>query len=131
MKYDSVLDQQSISGKIVSLILCVWKPCYMKSGHIYIINTYVDYGTCSYYIRTVKLYTYGIRYIPYSHGTNISPYVYGIYCTRMVCTVCIRYNIHLRYGTVILFCFYQPLYSIVFEEQCKKHLYEQSTHYGN
>ena len=35
MKYDSVLDQQSISGKIVSLILCVWKPCYMKSGHIF------------------------------------------------------------------------------------------------
>ena len=35
MKYDSVLDQQSISGKIVSLILCVWKPCYVKSGHIY------------------------------------------------------------------------------------------------
>ena len=34
MKYDSVLDQQSISGEIVSLILCVWKPCYMKSGHI-------------------------------------------------------------------------------------------------
>ena len=34
MKYDSVLDQQSISGKIVSLILCVWKPCYMKSGHV-------------------------------------------------------------------------------------------------
>ena len=33
MKYDSVLNQQSISGKIVSLILCVWKPCYMKSGH--------------------------------------------------------------------------------------------------
>ena len=36
MKYDSVLDQQSISGKTVSLILCVWKPCYVKSGHIYI-----------------------------------------------------------------------------------------------
>ena len=35
MKYDSVLDQQSISGKIISLILCVWKPCYVKSGHIY------------------------------------------------------------------------------------------------
>ena len=35
MEYDSVLDQQSISGKNVSLILCVWKPCYMKSGHIY------------------------------------------------------------------------------------------------
>ena len=35
MKYDSVLDQQSISGKIVSLVLCVWKPCYVKSGHIY------------------------------------------------------------------------------------------------
>ena len=34
VKYDSVLDQQSISGKIVSLILCVWKPCYVKSGHI-------------------------------------------------------------------------------------------------
>ena len=36
MKYDSVLDQQSISGKIVSLILCVWKPCYVKSGHIWL-----------------------------------------------------------------------------------------------
>ena len=34
MEYDSVLDQQSISGKNVSLILCVWKPGYMKSGHI-------------------------------------------------------------------------------------------------
>ena len=34
MKYDSALDQQSISGKIVSLILCVPKPCYVKSGHI-------------------------------------------------------------------------------------------------
>ena len=34
MKYDSVLDQQSISGKIVSLILCVWKPGFVKSGHI-------------------------------------------------------------------------------------------------
>ena len=32
MEYDSVLDQQSISGKNVSLILCVWKPGYMKSG---------------------------------------------------------------------------------------------------
>ena len=46
MKYDSVLDQQSITGKIVSLILCVWKPCYMKSGHIYLIvlNTKTDSG---------------------------------------------------------------------------------------
>ena len=36
MEYDSVLGQQSISGKNVSLIyLCVWKPCYVKSGHIY------------------------------------------------------------------------------------------------
>ena len=34
VEYDSVLDQQSISGKNVSLILCVWKPGYMKSGHI-------------------------------------------------------------------------------------------------
>ena len=34
MEYDSVLDQQSISGINVSLILCVWKPGYMKSGHI-------------------------------------------------------------------------------------------------
>ena len=40
MKYDSVLDQQSISGKIVSLILCVWKPCYVKSGHILYIYTH-------------------------------------------------------------------------------------------
>ena len=34
MEYDSVLGYQSISGKNVSLILCVWKPCYVKSGHI-------------------------------------------------------------------------------------------------
>ena len=34
MEYDSVLHQQSISGKNASLILCVWKPGYMKSGHI-------------------------------------------------------------------------------------------------
>ena len=40
MKYDSVLDQQSISGKIVSLILCVWKPCYVKSGHIWYASLY-------------------------------------------------------------------------------------------
>jgi len=26
-------DKQSTSGKIVSLILCVWKPGYVKSGH--------------------------------------------------------------------------------------------------
>ena len=38
MECDSVLGQQSISGKNVSLILCVWKPCYVKSGHIYIEN---------------------------------------------------------------------------------------------
>ena len=38
MEYDSVLGQQSISGKNVSLILCVWKPCYVKSGHIYTWN---------------------------------------------------------------------------------------------
>ena len=43
MKYDSALDQQSISGKIVSLILCVWKPCYVKSGHISSIIKCFDY----------------------------------------------------------------------------------------
>jgi len=31
---ESVLDQQSISGKIISLILCVWKLGYVKYGHI-------------------------------------------------------------------------------------------------
>ena len=36
MEYGSVLDQQSISGENLSLILCVWKPGYMKFGHIYI-----------------------------------------------------------------------------------------------
>ena len=55
MKYDSVLDQQSISGKIVSLILCVCKPCYVKSGHIYI--TMFDYNTlneyCDCFIRVI------------------------------------------------------------------------------
>ena len=34
VEYDSVLSQQSISGKIVSLILCVWKLSFFKSGHI-------------------------------------------------------------------------------------------------
>ena len=33
MEYDSVLGKQSISGKNISLILCAWKPCYVKSGH--------------------------------------------------------------------------------------------------
>ena len=33
-EYDSVLSQQSISGKIVSFILCAWKPGFFKSGHI-------------------------------------------------------------------------------------------------
>ena len=40
MECDSVLGQQSISGKNVSLILCVWKPCYVKSGHNYRIIVY-------------------------------------------------------------------------------------------
>ena len=31
MECDSVLGQQSISGKNVSLTLCVWKPCYIRS----------------------------------------------------------------------------------------------------
>ena len=42
MEYDSVLGQQSISGKNVSLILCVWKPCYVKSGHILLLALYSD-----------------------------------------------------------------------------------------
>ena len=33
VEYDSVLSQQPISGEIVSLILCVWKPGFLKSGH--------------------------------------------------------------------------------------------------
>ena len=33
MEYDSVLDQQSISGKNVSLILCVWNSVETGSGH--------------------------------------------------------------------------------------------------
>ena len=46
MECDSVLGQQSISGKNVSLILCAWKPCYVKSGHIYRMLTipYYHYG---------------------------------------------------------------------------------------
>jgi len=31
---ESVLDQQFIYVKIISLILCVWKPGYVKSSHI-------------------------------------------------------------------------------------------------
>jgi len=33
VEYDSVMSQQSISGEILSLILCVWKPGFFKSGH--------------------------------------------------------------------------------------------------
>jgi len=33
VEYDSVLSQQSISGRIVSLISCVRKPGFFKSGH--------------------------------------------------------------------------------------------------
>ena len=42
MECDSVLGQQSISGKNVSLILCVWKPCYVKSGHIWWIDCLLE-----------------------------------------------------------------------------------------
>jgi len=37
VEYNSELDQQSISGENVSLILCVWKPGYMKSSPILIV----------------------------------------------------------------------------------------------
>ena len=33
VEYDSALSQQSISGKIVSLILCVWKLVFLKFSH--------------------------------------------------------------------------------------------------
>jgi len=33
VEFDSVLNQQSISGKIISLILCAWKPGFFESGH--------------------------------------------------------------------------------------------------
>jgi len=32
VEYDSVLSQQYISGEIVSLILCVWKPNPVTKG---------------------------------------------------------------------------------------------------
>jgi len=38
---ESGLDQQSISGKIVSLILWVWKLSYVKYGHILYVNVYL------------------------------------------------------------------------------------------
>ena len=44
MEYDSVLDQQSISGKNVSLILRVWKPGYLYEiqSHMRILyHTYI------------------------------------------------------------------------------------------
>ena len=31
LEYDSVLSQQSISGKIVSLVLCVWKLGFFQT----------------------------------------------------------------------------------------------------
>ena len=50
MEYDTVLGQQSISGKNISLILCVWKPCYVKSGHIL---------TCKLMLMYLALWDYG------------------------------------------------------------------------
>ena len=38
MEYDSVLGQQSIFCKKLSLIMCVWKPGYMKSSHIFCVH---------------------------------------------------------------------------------------------
>ena len=37
VEYDCALNQQCISDKIVSLILCVWKPGFLKFSHIYCI----------------------------------------------------------------------------------------------
>ena len=70
MKYDSVLDQQSISGKIVSLILYVWKPCYVKSGHICIVYTVPMYSPE--HIKQIKElsgYLY-FTYAPLEEGSN-------------------------------------------------------------
>jgi len=40
VKCDSVLSQQSISGEIVSLILCVWKPGFFQiPSHIYFVTS--------------------------------------------------------------------------------------------
>jgi len=39
---ESVVDQKSISGKIVSLILCMWKPGFVKSGHILCCSLYSE-----------------------------------------------------------------------------------------
>ena len=32
--YDSALSQRSISGKILNLMLCAWKPGFLKSAYI-------------------------------------------------------------------------------------------------
>ena len=40
MEYDSVSSQQFITCKIVSLILCVWKSGFFKSGHILFVNVF-------------------------------------------------------------------------------------------
>ena len=67
MEYDSVLDQQSISGKNVSLILCVWKPGYMKSGHIYLIQSivaklfWIRYHFFCIYIHQIRFIAGSIR----------------------------------------------------------------------
>ena len=59
MKHDSVLDQQFFSGKNVSLILCVWKPGYMKSSHIcdwiYKIRSYRPRQEVWFFLTNTKL----------------------------------------------------------------------------
>ena len=69
MKYDSVLDQQSISGKIVSLILCVWKPCYVKSGHILTGRTKTSFSHLCISVITYLIVTKFATQLPASQGS--------------------------------------------------------------
>ena len=48
VEYDSALSQQSISGEIVRLTLCAWKPGFLKSGH-----NFRAFHKCSYILYTL------------------------------------------------------------------------------
>ena len=60
MEYDSVLDQQSISGKSVSLILCVEAGLYEIRSHIHLNEYETNHisAILRFYRKAVVLYTH-------------------------------------------------------------------------
>ena len=45
---DIVMSQQSISGKIIGLILCVWKPVFFSNLVTYMVSCLLIYSQCGF-----------------------------------------------------------------------------------